>query len=506
MSDQGFPNSDDRSLVALTVAGPIYAQVGAAISIPWPSAMLLLEELALRALDPTARVVSTIAEHNSGESAFLAHAHIQGMLVSQFRKWDVWTQAAFAAVLVSHTRDSEHGIGLEGIAASVANILWGRVPDVTAIEIVEHAGHLIAHSPYTLRYPMYVQERSGVMSSYEPGTVFHIDAHSMSSPMGNADAGQTTVQARSAAIVHFLRKNVFANLGTSGLGGAQQMDNWFGTDWRGLAGDPALPSFGLLHHLSAAESRQGADPDGAATEPFHPLTSKTRAGDSADVPEEVHVHGIKPVGVHIPDQKDPPPGDDSANSGSSKNHSSGQNPTNAGLTSTQKMKHFGEGMGAAGTVVGMFFPVAIPAMIFVGLVGVTLYVTGELMEEGALPTPKTKTPNPEDDSTWGRGSVPGGYRPHPIVVWIPGPKSGPSDKHDWPQAVHEGAFLDAPFHIVNPLYDPSDMLIADGDSGPPRSPANVIAVNRHIIYYVGPGTAALSTMVGPNQFVVPIGN
>lgn len=543
MPEQITYRSEMHRLVAVTPLGEIYGSYVDTFELAWPRAFTLLNELARRAMYPEARVVSTIAEDVAGDDAFGALAYISGQLVGQMYRASSLELAGIAAMLAAHVQTGD-SVGLEGLSATIANLLCGRVPFRIVEELATRAADINASSEFTLEYPYFVMERSGAIAAYEAGTQVIFD----DSWRRKLAAAWRPIDSR---LKELQKKDIDAfREALKGHGGAESLDQFgsWSDGWSSFAADD------LGQVSSASKPKPGS---------YSPNIGQLgvighHAGSLSEIADEIEqgTWGLEPFIRE--DFSDPSEAVSQSTDGQKMAAHEAQHSINKGNLT----KDVGQGlMGVAAVVlVGPAVPVA--AAVFGGLAayiylggGVQTYVGAEAlndaqnsltMKDGGLASKVAKAasvaaeaaakvndkaaaeaakkPQPIDPATLPDAPKPNtnpgsvdptseGHRPInaglPILVSsVPSKlitkfaKAGfgvrPSDQNDTNRLTD--ASIQVTFSLVDPLRDPVDMLYADGSSKSTTLPPK-FAVKRpkSWIYYSGIGLSSLIRQVGPDK-------
>ncbi|OFE16106.1 hypothetical protein BA895_20510 [Humibacillus sp. DSM 29435] len=491
-------NATSDELVSTTALGPIYMTTGVAVAIPWSSCLMLMQELARKALDPSARVTSSIADDLAGVDAVLGLAAVQGMAIGQARQADVWSCTALAAMVVSHG-ERHGGQGLEGLTASLANLLWGQVPEHVACALAQTAADLSATSAYTAQWPTLVMERSGAAATYDAGQVLTFD-----DDWRRKLAAHTYTRKRDARLKGLLddKKQEISDAiaGASvGTGTVGKLGEWFGPGWEEWSGIDAP-----FHKTSLEDYANEHGIGGLKAGAADPLSEAKRMADGTWGEEPYHREDV----VDPTDMAGHPVGDGAKD---------------FATKAADKIKDVGgwaEKLGAPKQLVEKTEMVAgsFLAGVYIGGVIVNFidpYVDKLVHPAGGTPVPPPEAPKPADDPKRPDPNTDDGDG-HVSLVWLNKQVAqakrvgmwprihGPSDHDDTngPGAVEVGH---QQFTLVDPLKDPSDMLIADGSSTvtpPERLTQRGGLPSWTYVFYVGRGTATFVHQISPNKVLV----
>ncbi|MFG6490818.1 hypothetical protein [Microbacterium sp. P03] len=458
--------------------------------------LVLLEELASRAQFDESVVTSTLAMRTSGAEAFIQHVAVQTQLTEQLRRADIWIQIAAAAVI----RDRYalvHRPGLEGVALSLANFVAYDAPSAVREGVLDLVAEMTATSGFIEEAPALVQHRDGSLSATWPPENLMLSDEDREKLARDADALDPVRKQINKSSVEDLKSSF-----TEGVLGTGSMSGWLGDrdHWfEAAAADLGVGGgHGVGENSGGAHGEEGPD------------------GLSAPGPHDDPFGGGHYGGGSGPD------GGGSPSFTTNRDRVSAVNQHDTNIFIAQVAG------ATAGAVIGVLGAASL--LTGVGLViaaGVAIYIAAETYESKKETTPTTTTeapkdpppdpaPDPDDpdspnasedpnaDSTWGGKADPA------IVAKLlkrygnPRPRVGPSDGGDADDLTHNAeagyGTTSSSFRFVDPLWDPIDMLWADGSSsGKPPGELREKPPLRDWVYESGSGTRALLVMVGPER-------
>jgi hypothetical protein len=111
-------------LVAVTATGPVYSVESEMDLVPIPVGLAFLQELALRALYPEARVVSTLAGDVSGEEALAAWSAACGAATMALIGAAPADRLAFLGQVLAYVRRQGYANGIEPVLGAAVNAAW----------------------------------------------------------------------------------------------------------------------------------------------------------------------------------------------------------------------------------------------------------------------------------------------------------------------------------------------------------------------------------------------
>lgn len=511
----------------IAATGPIYRQVITGVEVP-PAAMLtLLNELAQRAMNPKARVQNPVAKGLRGSDAFLGHAYVQGIVFGHLLRSDSWSISAMAACVVGHCEMTGKLDGLEGLAASLANLMWKRTTVAPFVEMASFAQRLLATSGYTLRFPYQVLESSGACASFDAATYIKWDDDRWKRMISAAEESAANLESASTDTVTTLSEGMLNPSTPAGAVGVR----WFGeglTGWR--TDDHTTPPLGPVGFTSTfgPGDMTGDLTDAPVDEPFHLITDRELVSQGKPDPiETVTAKGVKPEkatadAAHAKAQEINLDEIDLDAEAAEQEEAAKQ--ANKQIKSNASLKKIvGMGAGGAGLVVGLFTPTVVTKAIglAIGAFGLGLNLSAAIDEHNLeypenpihlagttdkeIPPGGHKNilwyPNPDSEGAYGGSPAPGLHLQPRNPSWVPN-RPTPSDRDDTPATAWRRAnpTIDGYFTLVDPLWDPieDDLPIASEPGIPPRY---VPTVKDRWVFYTGPGLAAFVSRVAPSKII-----
>ncbi|SMG52661.1 hypothetical protein [Paraburkholderia susongensis] len=239
-------------LIAVTPVGPVYKGSGDIAVLPVSVGLALIQELALRAQNGDAKVVSSLASRVSGEQALATWAHVCGCAVSHLGALVPQARLVFLRSIFAYARRQGNANGIEPVLTAAINGAWPWL-GTAGESVLRYANQFLRDSKFasTVEIPV-LDPINRTMSVFRPGDLGRLDPtdwmswQKISTLGANANRGSWDGTGTAGGL---------GGLGVPGRRGGLDFTQWGGPDLSG-SGDPGL---GGLTGLGVPGGRGGPD-------------------------------------------------------------------------------------------------------------------------------------------------------------------------------------------------------------------------------------------------------
>ena len=113
-----------KQLVAVTATGPIYRQNAKLLVAPMPIGLAYIQELGKRTIHPKSKVISSIADRLSGDSARKAWLKTCGMATGGLIYASPRTRLVYLGEVLRYVKQQGNTNALEPVIGAALNAAW----------------------------------------------------------------------------------------------------------------------------------------------------------------------------------------------------------------------------------------------------------------------------------------------------------------------------------------------------------------------------------------------
>jgi hypothetical protein len=173
MAETFDPN---RRLVAVTATGPIYLETADIAVLSIPVALALIQELALKTLDPRARVSSSLAKRVRGDDARQAWARTCGSAVAKLPNLSPTSRLKYLDDVMRYVRRQKNANGIEPVLCAAINAAWPWMRSAALARVLAVANRYLHTSAYAKKVSIPVFDcNTRTVTIFDPGSLEQID-------------------------------------------------------------------------------------------------------------------------------------------------------------------------------------------------------------------------------------------------------------------------------------------------------------------------------------------
>ncbi len=163
-------------LVAVTSTGPIYKRKAKLAVLPISVGLALIQELAARALNPKARVVSSLANRVGGDRAMSAWASTCGFMSGGLIGASPRTRLMFLNQVLTYARRQGNINGIEPIVGAAINAAWPWIEPVEMVRVLTVISKYMRKSTFASASTVPVLDpNTRTFTLFAPGDLAKID-------------------------------------------------------------------------------------------------------------------------------------------------------------------------------------------------------------------------------------------------------------------------------------------------------------------------------------------